>query len=157
VIARPDAAARQAVIDLASAWCRFVDQNRPDDAAALVTENATACFVHGDDLHGRPAVAAYLARALSRYRATTHILSPPVITSFDEDRIESSTPLYAWHRSIADEPDFEVWGCYDDVITRVEGQWRFAERRLKIAGVRGREVDVVAPDRRSSVPDSAAG
>jgi hypothetical protein len=122
------------IVDLVHRYSYFVDRRQYDDLAALFTEDCVVDFGPGLGwaIHGRTAFRSIFGIG-NGFAATSHH-NANVLVSFEGDgRATVSTSVYAWHRR-ADGSTPRVWGSYDDVVVRTPEGWRFAERRLRVAG-----------------------
>jgi ketosteroid isomerase-like protein len=130
----------QGVARTLHAYCRTVDQGEIDAFVDLYMPDA----VHDDGIRrreGHAAIRDLVAGVIRRYDATSHHLSNVEVALGDQpDEAVSSSTIYAWHRKEG-RPDLEVWGQYRDRLVKHEGLWRFRERRLYVAGLRGLDSD----------------
>jgi hypothetical protein len=122
------------IIDLVHRYSYCVDRRLYDELAELFTEN---CVVDYGPGVGPPVVGRTAFRSMfgigKGFAATSHHNANVLVTFEGDDRARLTTTLYAWHRR-ADGSTPRIWGCYDDVVVRTPGGWRFAERRLRVAG-----------------------
>jgi ketosteroid isomerase-like protein len=128
---------REAVTALVHDYCRLFDENRPQDVAALFTDDAVVDYgPESDTIVGRDAIGTTIAVGLSRtFAATSHHVSNVQVVLEDDERARSTSYLYAWHRYVDGSPDGELWGRYRHRFVRTEGAgWRIAELRLEAAG-----------------------
>ena len=104
-----------------------IDANDPAGAAACFTEAGLG--IYWGEYRGRAAITARLADILDGFTATSHHLSnaAPVITG---DRATSQAYVYAFHRRKDDNAYLHVWGRWIDELSKVDGQWLFASRRV---------------------------
>jgi SnoaL-like domain/EthD domain len=122
------------IADLVHRYSYFVDRRRYDELAELFTEDCVVDYGPGlsPAVRGRAAFRGLFGVGRG-FDATSHH-NANVLISFEGDgRATVSTSVYAWHR----RPDGSmprVWGSYDDVVVRTPDGWRFAERRLRVAG-----------------------
>lgn len=71
--------------------------------------------------HGHPAAEAI--------HSMSHFVSNHIITSYTGD--EATGLCYVWFRGIAEgDHKLEIWGYYDDIYVRVDGEWRMKSRTL---------------------------
>ena len=120
-------------------YCRFVDEGRAEDFAALFTEDCRQEDGR-EPVVGRAAVLERVRKVLAHYAATSHHLSNISTAWVDAERVSATSYIYAWHRSHKG-PDLEVWGRYTDVLRRVDGRWLIERRLLEAAGYRGLDKD----------------
>jgi SnoaL-like domain/EthD domain len=129
------------IVDLVHRYSYFVDRRLYDELAGLFTEDCVVDYGpgHGPAVHGRAAFRGLFGVGRG-FDATSHH-NANVLVSFDnEGRATVSSSLYAWHRR-ADGSTPRVWGSYDDVVVRTPLGWRFAERRLRVAGTEDWDVE----------------
>lgn len=120
-------------------YCRFVDEGRAEDFAALFTENCRQEDGRAPRL-GRTAVLESVRKVIAAYTATSHHLSNLRTNWIDASSVKATSSVYAWHE-MPDGRQLEVWGRYDDVLSSVSGEWLIEYRRLEVAGTRGLDRD----------------
>ncbi|MEZ5262648.1 MAG: nuclear transport factor 2 family protein [Acidimicrobiales bacterium] len=120
-------------------YCDCVDENRPEDFAALFVEDGV--FAEGDPALGRAHIEARFRKLLRPMTATTHHLSNiRVFPGEDGNTATARAHIYAWHQ-LADGNQFEIWGRYvDELRLEPDGRWRFVRREVQVAGAKGIEV-----------------
>ena len=127
---------RQAIAGLVHSYCRHFDDNRPEEVAALFTEDATVDY--GPELPtivGSKTLAARIAIGLTEtFAATSHHVSNIQVEFDGPDAATGVTYLYAWHRYRDGSPDGELWGRYHHRFVRTAAGWRIAELVLRAAG-----------------------
>lgn len=109
-----------------------VDEARPEDFARLFCDDGV---FFSDDVVGPEAIAAHCRALLSRMERTSHHITNVRVLSADDDEAEVDAYVYAWHIMSGGEV-WEVWGRYFSTLRRVDGQWLFADHRIRSAGVR---------------------
>jgi ketosteroid isomerase-like protein len=125
---------RSEIADLVHLYSFYVDRRRYDELAELFTEDCLVDYGPGlsPPIHGRTAFRGIFGIGKG-FEATSHHNANILITFEGGDRARVSASLYAWHRR-SDGTTPQVWGSYDDVVVRTSDGWRFAERRLRVAG-----------------------
>jgi uncharacterized protein (TIGR02246 family) len=127
---------RQAIAELVHAYCLHFDDNRPEEVAALFTDDATVDY--GPELPaivGADAIAARIAVGLAEiFAATSHHVSNLQVRFDGPDAATGVAYLYAWHRYRDGSPDGELWGRYHHRYVRTAEGWRIAELVLRAAG-----------------------
>ncbi len=130
----------QGVVATLNAYCWAVDSADIDAFVDLYMPDG----IHDDGIRrrvGQVEIHSLVAGVIQRYDATSHHLSNvEVTTNGKAAEAVASSHIYAWHRK-AGQPDLEVWGQYRDRLCRSGGVWRFRERTLHVAGVRGLDRD----------------
>jgi ketosteroid isomerase-like protein len=127
------------------AYCRRLDER---DLDALLEEvylpDAVDDRQRGEPLRGHAAIRSYFERALSRLRATAHVLSniDVSIEGPEGSQANASSRVTAYHWSIDSlEPngpaDFVLLGTYDDLLSRTPNGWRIQARRVGALGPSG--------------------
>ncbi|MGI9053682.1 MAG: nuclear transport factor 2 family protein [Ilumatobacteraceae bacterium] len=134
---------RQAIADVVHAYCRNVDLVRPDEIAALFTQDCTVDYGPGlgAPTHGAAQLEQRLAAGLPRFAATSHHVSNIEVDFDGDDAADTITYLYAWHRYHDDRPDAHLWARYHDRFVRTPAGWRIASRTLKVAGQEAFDVE----------------
>ena len=132
---------RSEIADLVHRYSYFVDRHRYDELAELFTEDCVVDYGPGlsPAVHGRTAFRGLFGIGRG-FDATSHHNANVLVTFQNDDRAAVSTSVYAWHRR-ADGSTPRVWGSYDDVVVRTPDGWRFAERRLRVAGTENWDVE----------------
>ncbi|MFN0094943.1 MAG: nuclear transport factor 2 family protein [Dehalococcoidia bacterium] len=122
---------RLAIYDLCTTYAEALDIK---DWALFATIWVPDCDVHypGDvHLQGIDVVSAYCERALSRFRATQHLLGNHRVT-IDGDQARSKIYLQASH--IFPEAEggrcYTLGGYYEDILVRTPAGWRIKTRTL---------------------------
>ncbi len=129
------------IIDLVHRYSYYVDRRLYDELAELFTEDCVVDYGPGlgPGVHGRTAFRGLFGIGKG-FDATSHHNANVLISFEGDERATVSTSVYAWHRR-SDGSTPRVWGSYDDVVVRTPDGWRFAERRLRVAGSEDWEVD----------------
>jgi hypothetical protein len=130
------------ISDLVRSYSHCIDRKLYDDLAALFVENCVIDFGPGvgPAVHGRTAFRATLGRPGGGFAATSHHNASVLITFENEDQASVRSSVYAWHLR-HDGHTALIWGCYDDVVERTSEGWRFALRRLRVAGHENYDLD----------------
>ncbi|EZQ18711.1 hypothetical protein CF98_17650 [Halopseudomonas bauzanensis] len=125
----------QAIERLLFTYAFHLDMNQTSELAALFTEDCEVIYGPGGfGAQGRAAYAKTLEGVGSFFKATSHHVSNIVVDFAGPDEAVVRSVLYAWHRYNRDMPDSHVWGQYHDVIVRINGQWQFKRRELRVTG-----------------------
>jgi ketosteroid isomerase-like protein len=127
---------RQAILDVAHAYCIHFDANEPDAVASLFTNDATVDY--GPEMPtivGAGAIVAAISRGHDHtFAATSHHLSNVRIRFDGADAADVLAYVYAWHRYVDGSPDGELWGRYRYRFVRTDAGWRIASLVLQAAG-----------------------
>jgi hypothetical protein len=129
------------IVDLVHRYSYYVDHKLYDDLVGLFTEDCVVDYGPwvGPPIRGRKAFRAIFG--VGRGFAITSHHNANVLIGFDgNDRASVRSSCYAWHEALEGGTP-RVWGAYYDVVVRTPGGWRFAERRLYIAGNEGWDVE----------------
>jgi hypothetical protein len=121
--------------DLVRLYSHCVDRKLYDRLSDLFVENCVIDFGPGmgPALHGRASFRAVLGRPGGGFAATSHHNANLLINFENEDRASVCSSVYAWHLR-HDGDTAVIWGCYDDIVERTVHGWRFAARKLRVAG-----------------------
>jgi hypothetical protein len=108
-----------------------IDANDPSGAADCFTPAGTG--IYWGEYVGRDAIAERLSGILDAFTATSHHLTnvAPVIHG---DTATSQAYVYAFHRRVDTNDYLHVWGRWVDELQKVDGQWLFARREVKLVG-----------------------
>lgn len=144
--------ARVRIEEVLYRWARAADLRRPDEAAALFTDDCVVDygprFPHGA-LHGRAAYAAYMresqsdsaftAGSASRVRTTrvTHHVSNVLIEFLSPLDAEATSRCVSWieHR---DGHTSVHWSLFTDRLVETRHGWRICRRRTARTGAHDR-------------------
>lgn len=158
----------QDLSDLLHAYCRAVDDNRPDDIAALFTEDCVLDY-GGDYTHlvGRALARKFFGGGTDRlYQRTAHHVSNIEITFTGADADGNRTAsgcayVLAWHQFNQDQFDAEqpnawIYGRYLDRFVHQadgtgQGQWLIASRTFRALGHHDWQAPVTYIDREPRV------
>ena len=71
--------------------------------------------------HGHPAADSI--------HSMSHFIANHIITTFDGN--QATGLCYVWFRGITTgDHEMQIWGYYDDIYVKVDGQWRIKSRTL---------------------------
>ena len=130
---------RLAIRELVDAYARYADRRDADGQKALFTEDTHfVVYMEGEgseptqDLTGREALTPVFEN-LNTYHATTHFNGQSTV-ALDGDRATGESYCLAHHLfTDAGERKLMVASLrYHDTFVKVEGDWRFAERKLYV-------------------------
>lgn len=113
-----------------------LDMNHPEQLAALFVDDCEVVYGPNFGAEGIEAYRATLEGIGEFFEATSHHVSNVVVDFTGDDEATVRSVLYAWHRYRKDRPDSHVWGQYHDIVVRVDGEWRFRRRELRMAGTK---------------------
>jgi ketosteroid isomerase-like protein len=120
---------RLELLELPARYSRAIDDRDIPTLVALFCDDGA--FVHangGRSILGKEAIEAFYRDILGGYGMSIHIPHAQVVDSIDGDEARG------WvlsHAELAVGDDYVVVALrYEDQYTRVEGRWRFKERKL---------------------------
>lgn len=123
---------REAIKELAASYCYAVDEQNWEQLRNLFTDDATLDY--GEDDLGRfegheeiPEFTAILDKLLE---VTSHMVSNPML-HIDGDRATGRWYVDA-REALTSGKTALTQGEYRDVYRRVDGEWKIAERNLRI-------------------------
>jgi hypothetical protein len=138
-ISNVEAADRLAIRELADAYAHCADRRDAKGQMALFTKD-TRFVVYMDaksptasmDLRGREALAPVFAD-LNQYEATMHFNGQSTV-SVDGDRARGELYCIAHHVKASEGKRilFIAHIRYDDTFAKIDGNWLFAERQLRV-------------------------
>lgn len=135
----PDASAseaREAIRQLLFAYSDGVDGGRFDDVAELFGDDGLYGEVDGPAARGRAQVLAAMNGNVRLYEGvprTRHIVTNVTIRLDDScERGQCQSYVQVLHQPPGGEIRTIVAGTYLDVVERVDGVWRFVERRMNL-------------------------
>jgi uncharacterized protein (TIGR02246 family) len=130
-----EAAAREAIRELAARYAHCADRGRFDELVALFAPDGVLAIAGREPLAGREAIRAFLAdTAATRAgggaptRLFHHVASHSITL---HDQTTASGAAY-FLVVTASGPDH--WGRYGDRYVARDGIWLFAERRVRVEG-----------------------
>jgi len=120
---------KQAVADLLIRYGQVVDDQDADGVRELFTEDARFHSANGlMDGRGIEGVMQHLASRWDIIKTSYHITRGHIL---DTDQPDEATGVLFSHAEIARDGTPMISACrYDDRYRRVEGNWRFAERKF---------------------------
>jgi hypothetical protein len=135
-----EAADRLAIRELIDAYAHFADRRKPDDQAALYTENGRTLVYTADPATSEP-VQVLVGRSehvdgfksLNQYAATMHFNGQATI-NVDGHRATGETYCLAHHLLEVDESRSLILMSirYEDSFIKNDDVWLFSERKLII-------------------------
>ncbi len=127
---------RQDIVDVLNAYCRAIDDNRPDDVITLFTDDCV--YDYGGDLGSFDSKAYaykfFRAGTDKIYRRSAHYVTNVETDFVDEDMVDTVTYLAAWHEFHEDIPNAWIYGRYVDRFVRTAEGWRISQRTVVTLG-----------------------
>jgi len=105
-----------------------VDAKDAAGIAGLFTPRAVFALPDGE-IHGRERIEGFYRERLAKYRFTFHYTHDVVLTHLDQDHAEGRVTAHAEHE--VDGECLVAALSYHDSYARVDGEWRFAARRME--------------------------
>ena len=102
---------RQEITAVMAAYTRWADLNRPEEQAAVFTEDGRVSYHPDDWIVGRAALTEKLRTALAGYAQTSHHLSNIEIDFQGPDSATAQSAVIAWHRR-HDGSEWTLYGRY---------------------------------------------
>jgi 3-phenylpropionate/cinnamic acid dioxygenase small subunit len=126
----------QDISDVVHAYCRAIDDNRPDDVVDLFTDECE--YDYGGDLgsfSGKAYAYKFFRAGTDKiYKRSAHYLSNIEVTFTGADTAESVSYVNAWHEFHEDIVNAWIFGRYIDSLTRTDDGWRICKRRVDTMG-----------------------
>ena len=130
-----EAAAREAIRELAARYAHCADRGHFDELVALFSPDGVLAIAGREPLAGRDAIRAFLGDTAASLagggapkRLFHHVASHTITV---RDRTTASGAAYFFVVTAAG-PDH--WGRYGDRYIARDGVWLFAERRVRVEG-----------------------
>ncbi|WP_166392247.1 nuclear transport factor 2 family protein [Nocardioides ochotonae] len=123
-----------AAANLMHRYQALVDAKDVEGLAALATDDVELSRVQGD-ARGREAFKdLYRAFAASDVDVAQHMLTNLLLTPLGGERyqVDATFWVITTHESGGAR---QVWGRYRNDIVEVDGEWRLAAKRIRVAGV----------------------
>jgi len=127
---------RQEITDLLSAYCRAIDDNRPEDVVSLFSED---CYLdYGGELpiiQGRTAATKFFSIGTDRlYARSAHFVSNIEVSFPENDRAVATSYVNAWHEFHSHQPDAWIFGRYMDELALIDNGWLIEKRTFRSMG-----------------------
>lgn len=124
--------AREAITRLIFAYCSSIDSGRLDDTARLFSDGTwrpgLRSFTGFDEMHEFLSENVLLHDGVT---GTRHTISNLRIDIADDGRTARSDCYVIVYQSVdGSAPHIIFQGAYEDSFSRVDEQWRFAERKI---------------------------
>ncbi|MCP4222600.1 MAG: nuclear transport factor 2 family protein [Actinomycetia bacterium] len=150
---------RQDIIDVLFAYCRAIDDNRPDDVITMFTDDCE--YDYGGD-HGLfstkdHAYMFFRAGTDKIYKRSAHYVSNIEVSFSGPDRADSIAYVNAWHEFNDDISNAWFFGRYVDHFVRTGDGWRIAGRRVDTMGHEAWPREVTHMERNVLPPRNPAG
>ena len=122
---------RLAVQDVMIRYATSCDRRDMDEYGACFTEDALITGFGASDFHGRQAWVDYVAKALTRFTGTQHMLGNQRVW-LDGDTAKLQTSVQATH-FLADRPGttLTLFATYYDDLVKRNGVWEITKHRLE--------------------------
>lgn len=112
-------------------YAYYLDMNMPDEMAALFVEDCEVSYAPNFGASGLAAYKKTLEGIGTFFSATTHHVSNIRVDFDAPDRARVRAVVLAVHRYTRERPDGILYGQYDDVVVKVDGEWKFKNRTLR--------------------------
>lgn len=127
---------RNQVENLMYSYCDFVDRAMTKSLIDLFTEDAILDYGFGRVFSGRKTILELFETRLKNYQATSHHLSNIRIISVNDNQVEISSSIYAWHK-LKDGSHAEVWGKYSNLLEVADNSLKISFHKIRAAGSSG--------------------
>ncbi len=126
-----DLADRLAVQDVMIRYATSCDRRDMDEYGACFAEDALVTGFGASDFNGRQAWVDYVAKALTRFSGTQHMLGNQRVW-LDGDTAKLQTSVQATH-FLADRPGttLTLFATYYDDLVKRNGTWEITNHRLE--------------------------
>lgn len=118
---------RLEILELAARYNLAVDTGDSEGVAALFTEDGLIDATASGQIEGHTAIARYIATRPKGWERRRHFNSNPLIRG-DGDNATLTLYLLVLGRRETVTP--RLVGRYEDQLRRVDGEWRFVQRRI---------------------------
>ena len=125
---------KDAIRELMSEYCYLIDDGKIDVWLNLFTDDAVVIGPDGEQIPGRPAIKALFRDVDSDLLARTKHLTTNEIIRVDGDMATAKSTIIVYELTQS-EPAIstKVVGIYEDKLVKLEGHWKFKERKFSIA------------------------
>jgi hypothetical protein len=120
---------RLEVYDLLARYSWCIDSRDWDGLDPLFTDDAHLDYTSTGGIAGSlPEQKAYFAEVLPMFKGSQHLTGTTTF-DFDPDGVTARTRTLCFNPMVCDDKDVYFVGLwYVDVLRRVDGSWRFAQR-----------------------------
>ena len=118
---------RLEILELAARYNLAVDTGDSEGVATLFTEDGLIDATASGQIKGHTAIARYIATRPKGWERRRHFNSNPLIRG-DGDNATLTLYLLVLGRRETVTP--RLVGRYEDQLRRVDGEWRFVQRRI---------------------------
>ena len=129
----PDRSAdRFEIIDLLNRYAFALDDKDWERLRRVFTEDAVFSEFPPVPMEGIEVIVPTIARTMSRFEVTQHLLGPTTLEWDGDDAAKSRCYIQATHRYLPEKGGgvYTLHGTYIDDIVRTPGGWRIQHRRL---------------------------
>lgn len=116
-------------------YCHYLDSVQAKEVAALFTDDAVV-DIGGNKAQGSEAIEAFYEGLRSTYQVMpmAHHVTNVVV---DVDGDDATSQSYILVLALGQPATIATTGYYEDRLRKIDGQWRFVERRGILRGVPG--------------------
>ena len=127
---------RQDISDVLSAYCRAIDDNRPDDVIGLFTDECH--YDYGGELgtfNTKEFAYKFFRSGTDKiYKRSAHYVSNLEVSFTGQNTAMSITYLAAWHEFHEAIENAWIYGRYVDTLVRTDTGWKINSRRVDTLG-----------------------
>ena len=112
-------------------YAYYLDMNMPDEMSGLFVDECVVSYAPNFGAEGIEAYKKTLDGIGTFFTATSHHVSSVCVDFTADDRATVRAVVLAIHRYTRERPDGLLYGQYDDVVVKVDGDWKFKVRTLR--------------------------
>ena len=126
---------RQDISDVLSAYCRAIDDNRPDDVIELFTDECHYDYGGQGTFNTKEYAYKFFRSGTDKiYKRSAHYVSNLEVSFTGQNTALSITYLAAWHEFHEDIDNALTYGRYVDTLVRTDAGWKINSRRVGLLG-----------------------
>ena len=112
-------------------YAYYLDMNMPTEMASLFVDECVVSYAPNFGAEGIEAYKKTLDGIGTFFTATSHHVSNVCVDFESDDQAKVRAVVLAIHRYTRERPDGLLYGQYDDVVVKVDGDWKFKVRTLR--------------------------
>lgn len=112
-------------------YAYYLDMNRPEEMSGLFVDDCVVSYAPNFGAEGIEAYKKTLDGIGTFFTATSHHVSNVCIDFTSDGEAKVRAVVLAIHRYTRERPDGLLYGQYDDIVVKADGQWKFKVRTLR--------------------------
>ena len=126
---------RSRIADAVQAYCDHADHADVEAILGLFTDDAVLDLGGGALHRGKAELREVFIDRFALYTSTSFHCSGLRLVRYDGTTATTSTYLHAFHESVEQHRQMQIWGRFEDEMVNRSGVWLFQQRHLRVAGL----------------------